>query len=177
MFDWIADIGNVTQAIQLALAPAFLLTGIAAMLSVMTHRLARIIDRGRYLNGQISSMSGTDSSHVDSSDNNHDNSYEGGDVSNGSAEEALPKEIKDELGSLEHRRHAASLAISMSVLSALLVCSVVSVLFLEALFHWNMKWLIGTLFTGSTMALVIGLASFLREVHIATRSLRILPRR
>ena len=42
----VEDIGH---AIQLALAPVFLLTGIAAMLGVMTGRLARIIDRGRFL--------------------------------------------------------------------------------------------------------------------------------
>ncbi len=41
---------EVTSAIQLAVAPAFLLTGIGATLSVMTNRLARIIDRFRVLN-------------------------------------------------------------------------------------------------------------------------------
>ena len=41
------DLANI---IQLAVAPAFLLTGIGAMLSVMTNRLARIIDRFRVLN-------------------------------------------------------------------------------------------------------------------------------
>ena len=41
---------ELTNVIQLAVAPAFLLTGIGAMLSVMTNRLARIIDRFRVLN-------------------------------------------------------------------------------------------------------------------------------
>ena len=41
------DIGDLAKAIQLALAPAFLLGGIAALLSVMTGRLSRIMDRGR----------------------------------------------------------------------------------------------------------------------------------
>jgi hypothetical protein len=40
---------DVSKAIQLALAPVFLLTGIAGMLNVMATRLARIIDRGRAL--------------------------------------------------------------------------------------------------------------------------------
>ena len=42
-------IGDVGHAIQLALAPVFLLTGIAGILNVMAGRLARIIDRGRQL--------------------------------------------------------------------------------------------------------------------------------
>ena len=43
------DIGNLANEIQLALTPAFLLSGIAALLSVMTGRLARIVDCGRWL--------------------------------------------------------------------------------------------------------------------------------
>tara|TARA_B100000787_G_C16125799_1_gene264917 strand:- start:490 stop:900 length:411 start_codon:yes stop_codon:yes gene_type:complete len=41
-----AEIGVV---IQMAVAPAFLLTGIGAILTVMGHRLARIVDRFRVL--------------------------------------------------------------------------------------------------------------------------------
>ena len=40
------EIGTV---IQMAVAPAFLLTGLGAILSVMGHRLARIVDRFRIL--------------------------------------------------------------------------------------------------------------------------------
>jgi len=42
----ISDIGHV---IQLSIAPVFLLTGVATMLTVLTNRLARIIDRTRVL--------------------------------------------------------------------------------------------------------------------------------
>ena len=42
----ISDIGHV---IQLAIAPVFLLTGVATKLTVLTNRLARIIDRTRVL--------------------------------------------------------------------------------------------------------------------------------
>ena len=43
------NISNISKAIELALGPVFLLTGIAGMLNVMSGRLSRIIDRGRYL--------------------------------------------------------------------------------------------------------------------------------
>ena len=46
---------DVPHAIQLALAPIFLLTGVAGMLNVMAARLGRIIDRGRRLT-ETSSM-------------------------------------------------------------------------------------------------------------------------
>jgi hypothetical protein len=45
----VATIHNVVNAIQLSVAPVFLLTGIGAILAVMANRLARIVDRFRTL--------------------------------------------------------------------------------------------------------------------------------
>lgn len=45
-----ADVTTVAHVIQLAVAPVFLLTGIGAILNVITTRLARIVDRSRALN-------------------------------------------------------------------------------------------------------------------------------
>jgi hypothetical protein len=44
-----ADVTTVAHVIQLAVAPVFLLTGVGAILSVITNRLARIVDRTRVL--------------------------------------------------------------------------------------------------------------------------------
>lgn len=43
------DVASVANVIQLAVAPAFLLTGSGAMLAVMAGRLARVVDRFREL--------------------------------------------------------------------------------------------------------------------------------
>jgi hypothetical protein len=43
------SISTVANAIQLAVAPVFLLTGIGAVLAVMATRLARVVDRYRAL--------------------------------------------------------------------------------------------------------------------------------
>jgi len=67
----------------------------------------------------------------------------------------------------------ASAAITACTFSALLVCTVIAALFLEVLLGLEFKWLVGLLFTGSTLALVVGLAYFLREVHLATMTVRI----
>lgn len=137
------NINDVSQAIQLALGPVFLLTGIAGILNVMAGRLARIVDRGRHL-----------------------------------SEREIPFErhvrvvVGQELRGLEHRRFLASAAITACTFSALLVCMVISALFLEVILDVPLKWLVGLLFTSSTLTLVIGLAFFLREVHLATSSIR-----
>jgi hypothetical protein len=44
------EISTVAHVIQLAVAPVFLLTGIGAILAVITNRIARIVDRSRALN-------------------------------------------------------------------------------------------------------------------------------
>jgi Protein of unknown function (DUF2721) len=137
-------IGDVVQAIQLALAPVFLLTGIAGMLNVMAGRLARIIDRGRQLleNPVLA------------------------------AQQARPGFVR-EIESLERRRHLASAAITACTFSALSVCMVIMAFFLEVLVQVELRWLIALLFMGSTLTLVVGLAYFLREVHLATTTVRI----
>lgn len=43
------NIADVAQLIQLAVAPIFLLTAVATTLMVLISRLARIVDRGRWL--------------------------------------------------------------------------------------------------------------------------------
>ena len=80
--------------------------------------------------------------------------------------------IRDREG-LERRRHLASAAITACTFSALLVCTVIATLFLEVLVQIQLRWLVGVLFTGSTLALVAGLGYFLREVHLATQTVRI----
>ncbi len=135
------SISDTARAIQLALAPVFLLTGTAGLLNVMTGRLSRIVDRGRALSER------------------HDG--------------AAPSEqssICQELQSLERRRHFTGIAITACVCAALLLCMVIATLFAEVMFHGALKWLIGGLFTASTVALIVSLAFFLREVHLATHA-------
>ena len=135
---------DIARAIQLALAPVFLLTGIAGILNVMSSRLGRIIDRGRHL---IEAPPGTI---------------------------ALPKaKIAAELRTLERRRRLASAAITACTLSALFVCLVIGNLFVEVLLQLSLKWFGGILFTASTVSLLIGLSLFLREIHLGSQTARI----
>ena len=94
-------------------------------------------------------------------------------------EQPVPEPLRNgealqvELRSLERRRHLTSAAITACTLSALLICLVIVALFLEVLLQAELKWLAGALFTGSVVALVVGLGYFLREVHLATQTVRI----
>lgn len=138
------SVSGVASAINLALTPVFLLSGIAGLLVVMTGRLGRVIDRGRALTGHEASAS---------------------------AEELVA--IHHELRDLERRRHFASMAIVGSTLSALLTCLLICTLFVEVIVDASLGWLIAVLFTAAALALLFGLVSFLREVHLATSTVRI----
>jgi hypothetical protein len=135
--------GDGARAIQLALTPVFLLTGIAGLLNVMTGRLSRIIDRARYLTETPPS-----------------------------ADVLSPTQRAEELRSLDQRRHLTGRAINACTLAALLTCVVVVLLFAEVLLSLPLKWFDGALFTAATVTLVVGLGHFLREVHLATRTVR-----
>lgn len=47
------DINNVTHLVQMALTPAFLLSGIGAVLAVLSARLSRVVDRSHQIEDQI----------------------------------------------------------------------------------------------------------------------------
>ncbi len=133
------NINDVPDAIQLALGPAFLLTSTTALLNVTAGRLSRIMDRSREL------------------------------TENPDLADTPVALLMIELGQLDRRRRLASRAITTITLAALLICLIMTALFLEVYIAVPLLWLVGLLFTGTSLALVIGLTYFLREVHLATR--------
>jgi hypothetical protein len=54
-----SHLAAIANVIQLAVAPVFLVSGVAALLAVLANRLGRIIDRARVLEALVSPDSGT----------------------------------------------------------------------------------------------------------------------
>lgn len=133
------DIGNISHAIQLAIAPVFLLTGLAGLLGVMATRLARVIDRARSIEA----------------------SWPGLDTESRNA-------ARLEMQNLERRRNVCSWSINFCTFAALLVCLVIVTLFIEELFAIDLRWLAGGLFVAAMVLVICGLTWFLREVYLAT---------
>src|SRR5205814_4454780 len=100
----------ISHAIQLAIAPVFLLTGIAGLLGVMANRLARVIDRARQLEHIWPTL-----------------------------EEVDRSAAREELDDLERRRHLVSWSINFCTSAALLVCLVIVTLFVEEFFSRNFR--------------------------------------
>jgi hypothetical protein len=64
-------------------------------------------------------------------------------------------------------------AIILATAGALLVCAVIAALFLGVFFRIDVSTLVGWTFIAAMLALIVGLLAFLREVHIATLTMRI----
>ena len=137
----------VAHAIQLAVAPVFLLSGIGAILVVMTNRLGRIIDRARVLEERLDGASAD-----------------------------LLAMLRADLVTLSQRAKLISRAITLCTATALFVCSVIAVLFLSAFFRFDASILVALLFIAAMSAFFLALVWFLREIYVATVSLRIGPR-
>jgi hypothetical protein len=135
---------GVAHVIQLAIAPVFLLSGIGALLGVMTGRLSRIIDRAR----RIESIPPSEDPTTD-------------------------QRLTAELTVLARRARLVSRAIALCTASALLVATVVIALFVGAFFRRDFSPMIGVTFIAAMVALCFGLLTFLQEISHAMRSLRI----
>ena len=137
----------VAHAVQLAVAPVFLLTGIGAFLTVMTNRLGRVIDRARVLEDRLESVS--------------------------------PESVallRADLAVLSRRAKLIGRSITLCTATALLVCTMIAVLFVSAFVGFEASVPVAVLFVAAMLSFFLGLLWFLREIYLATKSLRIGPR-
>lgn len=132
------SIDEITHAIQLAIAPVFLLTAVGTLLMVFTNRLSRAVDRRRVIKKLLPEL----------------------------ADGALV-EANDELAHIARRIQLIYTAIVLAVLCALFVCMLIAVAFLDAFIAANLGKVLGVLFVLAMLALIAALIIFLREIFIA----------
>lgn len=140
----VGAMGGIAHVIQIAVAPVFLLTGIAGILSVLSMRLGRITDRARVLEQRIPLI------HA-----------------------AEQREWLRSHGDLLWRRmRMINWAIRLSVGGALLVCLVVVALFVDDGWAVDISPLIAIMFVLAMLLVIGGLLLLLIEVSLSTRRTR-----
>ena len=141
-------VADTVRLIQAAIAPVFLLTGVSALLGVLSTRLGRTIDRARVLESSIDR-----------------------------AEEPAPRieRMHVELSFLSRRARLIYRAIALGVITALLICVTIAALFVSAFVPFDVSLIVAAMFIAAMAALISTLLLFLREVFLATRVLRIGP--
>jgi hypothetical protein len=134
---------DIARLIQSSIAPVFLFSGVAATLSVLTHRLSRIVDRARALETQLESHPGRSG------------------------------QLHADLLVLGRRAHYINVAISLCAIAALLVALVIITLFANAFLHSELAIVIALLFVAAMVCLSGAFIAFFIEVRVAVAALRI----
>jgi hypothetical protein len=142
-------IQDVGEVIRLAVAPVFLLSGVGIMLTLFTNRLARVVDRAREHERTI--LTTPEAPHV--------------------------QDLHGSLDTLAGRARLLGFAIACGTICALLVSVVIVVLFLGQSFNFKVNFLVDGLFIAAMLSFIAAILCFLREVFIATATLRIGPHR
>ena len=137
-------VSTVAHTIQLAVAPIFLLAGVGAFLNVCAGRLSRIVDRARDLESRIL-------------------------MSRGAEHDRLIAQIRI----LDRRMKLVSRAIFLAVLSAILTCAVVVLLFATGLTGVSFGTPIAVLFIATMVATGAGFFVFLIETRLGAKAVRI----
>jgi hypothetical protein len=139
------QLADIARTIQLAVAPVFLLTALGTIISVLTTRLSRVVDRSRVL-----------SARVDATDT----------AASGRPRTSLPPVLELEI--LARRRVLVNRAITCATIAALLVCLVVLLAFLGFMLHQNFSRVIASLFIGAMAMFISALLFFLREIVLTS---------
>lgn len=137
-------VADLAHTIQLAVTPVFLLAGAAGVLNVLAGRLGRVVDRARALEREFTPLS-----------------------------DPVHGRQVWELRLLDRRIWLANWAIFLVTASTVLVCAVVAALFVAQLAGLGFARVMAVLFVVAMLLLIAGLALFLVEVRIASRTIRV----
>lgn len=137
-------LATVAATIQIAIAPVFLLAGIAGILNVLVGRMARVVDRARNI----------EKLHPVSTGAEHDRHVW-------------------ELRLIDRRLSIINSAIALCVGSGVAICLVVALLFGAELTHLDIGGVVAVAFIASMLLLTAGLIAFLIEVRLSIRAVHV----
>ena len=136
---------DIVTVLQTAMAPAFLLVALGSMLNIFTVRLARIIDRSRLMQDRFLETEGVE--HI-----------------------LCVNELRD----LQLRIKYVNSAIYFSVVSAIVVCILIGLLFAMGLTNYPLlAEIVAGAFIAAVLLLSVALIQFSREVRIGIRDFMI----
>lgn len=137
------SIDTISHLIQLAVAPVFLLAGVAGVLNVLVNRLSRLIDKSEKLTEKLETH--REDKLIDK-------------------KSTLIRLQKTYMG---HRITNMNFAILFGTMTGLFIALVIMIIFLSAFFDFNGSNAISTLFITAMASFIISLSLFLKEIFMA----------
>ncbi len=132
------SVEQLIPILQTAVGPVILVSGVGLLLLTMTNRLGRVIDRGRGLAQEYRTNPKADQ-----------------------------ERILRQLTILNRRAALIRRAITLAALSVLLAAILVIVIFLTALFHWEIAALLIALFIACMLSLIGSLTAFIQDLNVS----------
>ena len=130
--------------IQLAITPVILISGMGALMIVLTNRMARIVDRARMVAEAMPAAEASDRTHLD-----------------------------DQLQIMWGRALMIRRAVTSAGLSMLFSCLMVVVIFVVAKFQLPLGSVVLGLFVTSILLLTASLVDFLRDIFVSLHALKL----
>lgn len=140
-------IPEITNVIQLAVAPVFMLTAVGTIIAALNMRLGRAVDRRRVLEQRLQALSGEQD-----------------------------EDARAELAQIARRIHYVYLSIVFSVLSGLFVCLLIAGAFIGAFVAMDLTRTVAAMFVLAVACLTVSLLLFLREIFLAVSTPRHVPK-
>ncbi len=138
------NLDTLTQTIQIALGPVFLLVATGGVLNVITGRLARVVDRSRDLMDQHAQTTG-----------------------------AAHERIVAELRIIDRRMDVINWSIALCVACGIVVCVMVAMLFLFGSGQAGLRLPVAAAFILAMVLMLAALVLFLIEVRLAIRTIHV----
>lgn len=135
------NITEITSYIQAAVAPVFLIAGVAGLLNVFTSRFVRIVDRLNAVDRKISIETQSNPDYIP------------------------PQKLKERRLSLLNRLKNINMSIFLGTLTVYMVAMVILTIFASELFKFDGQVIISSLFIASMISLSLALLLFLIEIH------------
>ncbi|MEZ5710817.1 MAG: DUF2721 domain-containing protein [Blastomonas sp.] len=137
-------LGEISEIIRLAMAPAFLLVAMGGLLQLFASRLSRVVDRERVLAKAFHETEGEDH-----------------------------QRVVIELRTLDRRAGIVNVSIFFGVMSAVVVGLLIATLFLMGLLRVDLSGVIAGGFILAMLFLIAGLLCFVIEVRLAWRVIHV----
>lgn len=138
---WLSEL---LPALQVAVAPVILISGVGLLLLSLTNRFGRAVDRARHLRRDLEEANG-----------------------------AERRQLTEQVDNLYRRAHLIRTAIVMAAASELFAALLIITLFVEQLLSWPAAFVVGGLFMLCLAALIVSLVAFMLDIRLSLAALKL----
>ena len=137
-------LNELIPVLQVAIGPVILISGVGLLLLSMTNRFGRAVDRSRLLIREMRQASDTDRSR-----------------------------LAGQVTILYRRARLIQLSIVLSALSVFFAALLIITLFFTALLELQLAVLISLLFMACLVSLIVSLLTFILDIHLSLKALKL----